>query len=433
MSVFSWANEEQTADTTLSPLDSIRYYFQVLNAGLLVADHRNGAIRAWVGGVSFKHFKYDHIKAKRQVGSTFKPIVYAGALRMGMSPCDYLPNQLYKIDDWEPKNANDRYGGYYTLAGALENSVNTITAQLIDKYSVDSTRNLARALGVTADLPKEAGISLGAADITLYDMVKVYSTIANKGVPVNLTFLDRIETKEGKVLYQRQKLPEPKEEDHVLTEDQAYTLRSMMQRVIETGTGERLRKQYVAEAAMAGKTGTTQNQSDGWFICFNPALTVGAWVGGPIPAVHFRSMGGGQGSSTALPIVGDWWVRLSKDKKLAKLMYMDFPNNKPEIDSLMLSCMHYLPLHPDSMSLDSNILLDSIEAGVLSTIKDNIGNLFGKDKDGAAEKEKDPKKAAEKAKSKDEKDKKKEEKKEDRKEFFDKIFNRKKPDGKEQE
>jgi penicillin-binding protein 1A len=436
MTVFSWKNAEQEIDTTLSPLDSIKYYFQVLNAGLLVADHRNGAIRAWVGGVDFRYFKYDHVKAKRQVGSTFKPIVYAGALKMGMSPCDYLPNKKYKIADWEPKNANDRYGGYYTLAGALENSVNTISAQLIDKYSVDSTRLLAKAMGVSATLPKEAGISLGACDITLFDMVKVYSTIANKGVPQDLVFLDRIETKSGEVIFQR---PKPKDlklatdAEHVLTEDQAYTLRCMMQRVIESGTGERLRSQYVSEADMAGKTGTTQNQGDGWFMCFNPVLAVGAWVGGPIPAVHFRTMGGGQGSSTALPIVGDWWVRMGKDKKLAKILYQTFPDDKPEIDSLMASCMHYLPVHPDSFDYDQNILLDSIQAGILGTIKENVGALFGKDKKNAADTSKVTGKDKKKPDLIDAKGKKKEEKKEDkpedRKRFFDKIFNRKQGDG----
>jgi penicillin-binding protein 1A len=416
MKLFSWKNEAQEIDTTLSPLDSIKYYFQILNAGLLVSDHRNGAVRAWVGGVNFKYFKYDHVKAKRQVGSTFKPIVYAGALRMGMSPCDYLPNKRYKIDDWEPKNANDNYGGYYTLAGALENSVNTITAQLIDKYTVDSTRLLAKAMGVTNTLPKEAGISLGAADITLFDMVKVYNTIANKGVAQDLYVIDRIETKDGKVLFQQPKPMDTKtvpDNQRALTEDQAYTLRAMMQRVIEHGTGERMRSQYVVEADMAGKTGTTQNQGDGWFICFNPVLTVGAWVGGPIPAVHFRSMGGGQGASTALPIVGDWWVRLSKDKKLTKILYQTFPTDKPEIDSLMTSCIHYSPVHPDSIEFEDDILLDSIQSGILSTIKDKVGGLFNRDK------AKQDTTAAGQQKDKNTR-------KEARKEFFEKVFNGKK-------
>jgi penicillin-binding protein 1A len=422
MKIFSWKNDAQEIDTTLSPLDSIKYYFQVLNAGLLVSDHRNGAVRAWVGGVNFKYFKFDHVKAKRQVGSTFKPIVYAGALRMGMSPCDYMHNKLFKIADWEPKNSDNRYGNYYTLAGALENSVNTISAQLIDKYSVDSTRLLAKAMGVSSTLPKEAGISLGAADITLFDMVKVYNTIANNGVAQDLVVIDRIETKEGKVLFERAKPIDTKlvsDTDRALTADQAYTLRSMMQRVIESGTGSRMRTQYVVEADMAGKTGTTQNQSDGWFICFNPVLTVGAWVGGPIPVVHFRSMGGGQGASTALPIVGDWWVRLSKDKKLTKILYQTFPTDRPSIDSLMASCMHDIPVHPDSMDVDQNVLLDSIQAGILSTIKESMGGLFKKDK--SSDKDSIPSIAKEK-----EKEKKKEERKEKKKEFFDKIFNRKK-------
>ncbi len=415
MKVFSWKNEEQEIDTTLTPLDSIKYYFQILNAGLLVSDHRNGAVRAWVGGINFRYFKYDHIKAKRQVGSTFKPIVYAGALRMGMSPCDYLPNKLYKIDDWEPRNADDRYGGYYTLAGALENSINTITAQLLDKYTVDSTRLLAKAMGVSNTLPKEAGISLGAADITLFDMVKVYNTIANKGVAQDLYVVDRIETKEGKLLYQRPKPIDIKtvtDANRALTEDQAYTLRTMMQRVIEHGTGQRLRTQYVVDAEMAGKTGTTQNQSDGWFICFNPVLTVGAWVGGPIPAVHFRSMGGGQGASTALPLVGDWWVRLSKDKKLTKILYQTFPTDKPEIDSLMASCAHYSPVHPDSIKFEQNTPLDTVEREILSTIKDKVAGLFGKDKKNSQDTT---------SQTKDKSDR-----KEARKEFFDRIFKGKK-------
>ncbi|MEI6408179.1 MAG: transglycosylase domain-containing protein [Bacteroidota bacterium] len=374
MSIFSWKNGGGTVDTTMTPLDSVRYYFCMLNCGFMAMDHRNGYIRAWVGGTDFKYFKFDHILSKRQVGSTFKPIVYAAALQDSIRPCDYFPNQIKKIVDWEPHNSDESYGGYYSMAGALTKSVNVVAAQLIEKVGIQKTIDLATQMGITTKLPREYGISLGAADIMLYDMMKVYGTLANKGVrPEPVTVL-RVVDRSGNELYDYKKdlAANPDLGPHVqaLTENQAATMTKMLQNVIDYGTGSRLRRGYGIQGDFAGKTGTTQNQSDGWFITYNPQLVTGAWVGAESPAVRFRSMVLGQGSAMALPIVGWFWHKVANDKKLGKLLTEKFPDPKPEVLN-SLGCYPWISISPDSFSL---VTRDS-------TMHDSLVLLYTKKKD----------------------------------------------------
>ncbi|HLP94302.1 MAG TPA: transglycosylase domain-containing protein [Saprospiraceae bacterium] len=371
MNIYVWKNGGSERDTMLSPLDSVRYYFCMLNCGFMAMDHHNGYIKAWVGGINFKNFKLDHNLTKRQVGSTFKPIVYAAALQDTIKPCSYFPNEIRKIVDWEPHNADETYGGWYSMTGALTRSVNVVTAQLIEKVGIQKTIDLAQKMGITATLPREYGISLGAADISLYDMMKVYGTMANAGKrpdPVAvLTVVDR----RGKVIYDRQKSltenPALQTPVEALTEDQAATMTKMLQNVVDYGTGARLRS-YV-RGDFAGKTGTTQNHSDGWFICYNPQLVTGAWVGGESPAVRFRIMALGQGSAMALPIVGGFWNRIASDKKLNKMLLEKFPTPKPEVLNL-LGCQSWISVAPDSFQLIMQ------QAGQDSLLRDSLMELY---------------------------------------------------------
>lgn len=373
MTIFNWKNGGSEIDTTMSPLDSVRYYFCMLNCGFMAMDHRNGYVRAWVGGIQFKNFKLDHTLTKRQVGSTFKPIVYAAALQDSVKPCSYFPNEIKKIVDWEPHNADETYGGWYTVMGALTRSVNVVTAQLIEKVGIQKTIDLARKMGVTATLPREYGISLGAADISLYDMMKVYGTMANEGKRPEPVTVVRVVDRRGNVIYDYQKAlaldPNLGAHEIAMTVNQAATMTKMLQNVVDYGTGARLRS-YV-RGDFAGKTGTTQNHSDGWFMCYNPQLVTGAWVGGESPAVRFRNMAQGQGSAMALPIVGGFWNRIAADKKLSKLLLEKFPTPKPEVLSL-LGCQPWISISPDSFQLFMG------EIGQDSTLRDSLLQIYTK-------------------------------------------------------
>lgn len=373
MSIYSWKNGGSEVDTTLSPLDSVRYYFCMLNCGFMAMDHRNGYVRAWVGGINFKNFKLDHTLTKRQVGSTFKPIVYAAALQDSVKPCSYFPNAIKKIVDWEPHNADETYGGWYTMTGALTRSVNVVTAQLIEKVGIQKTIDLAQKMGITATLPREYGISLGAADISLFDMMKVYGTMANTGTrPEPITVLSVVDRR-GNVIYDyKTSLAANKNlgpHEVAMTVNQAATMTKMLQNVVDYGTGARLRS-YV-RGDFAGKTGTTQNHSDGWFICYNPQLVTGAWVGGESPAVRFRNMAQGQGSAMALPIVGGFWNKIAGDKKLSKLLLEKFPTPKPEVLNVM-GCQPWISIAPDTFQMIMQ------EAGQDSTLRDSLLQVYTK-------------------------------------------------------
>ncbi|MEQ1743981.1 MAG: transglycosylase domain-containing protein [Saprospiraceae bacterium] len=367
MTVFSWQGERSETDTTMTPIDSVRHYFCLLNCGFMAMDHSNGFVRAWVGGTNHRYFKYDHIKSTRQVGSTFKPIVYAAAIQDTFTPCTYLPNELVKIVDWEPHNSDETYGGFYSVNGGLMNSVNVIAAQLIERVGIERTIQLARQMGVTSKLPREFGISLGAANISLYEMMQVYGTLANKGTRPDPVVVVRVTTRTGEVVYDRKQelAKDPPEMVQALTVNQAATMTRMLQTVITSGTGARLRYGYgLYQGDFAGKTGTTQNQADGWFICYNPNLVTGAWVGASSQAVRFRSMALGQGSSMALPIVGIFWHKMANDREFIKMYQARFPEPKPEVLA-HFGCPGYIAISPDT--LEMLLLMDS-------TLRDSVRN-----------------------------------------------------------
>lgn len=459
MTLFGWRHGGAEVDTTLSPIDSVRYYFCLLNCGFMAMEHKTGAVRAWVGGTNFKYFKFDHIKSTRQVGSTFKPIVYAAALQDSIRPCQYFRNQITKIKDWEPHNADEEYGGYCSVAGGLTYSVNVIAAQLIEKVGIENTIQLARKMGITSTLPREFGISLGAADISLFDMMKVYGTIANAGKrPEPVTVL-KVTTRKGEVIYdyeeELKKDPTIGPYEQALTPDQASLMTKMLQNVIDYGTGRKMRYGFGLQIDLAGKTGTTQNQSDGWFICFNPTLVTGAWVGAESPAVRFRAMELGQGSAMALPITAWFWHKLanaltdSKDKKdaeakkLAQIPLEKFPTMRWDLQAKLGCPFRLYGVTPDSFGLmmRDTALRDSMRANGFRGLRKLAQDYFGGK---AAEGEQEPpdqekksqldilieeQEKKEREKEKEERKEKKEERQEKRKDFFDKLLNRKPGEG----
>ena len=323
MRVFSWKGE---IDTIMTPMDSIRYYKHFLRASMMSMEPQSGHVKAWVGGFDYKHFQYDQVKqGRRQIGSTFKPFLYATAIdQLKLSPCDSLPDALFciepmkygNVEAWCPKNSGDRYGETRTLKNALANSVNSISARLMDMVGPQPVIDLANKMGVTSRLPSVPSIALGTPDISLFEMVGAYSTFVNQGIYVKPLMITRIEDKNGMALFEV--IPEIED---VLSDEAAYVTTNLMQGVTEYGSGARLRHAglektnyiyenvvtgypYIFENAIAGKTGTTQNQSDGWFMGMVPNLVSGVWVGGEDRSIHFKDIGFGQGATMALPIWG---------------------------------------------------------------------------------------------------------------------------------
>ena len=337
MKVFSWTANNNEIDTVMTPLDSMRYYKSFLRAGMMSMEPQTGHVKAWVGGVNFKHFQYDMVKqGKRQVGSTFKPFVYAAAIdQLHLSPCDTFPKSQITIDafkhgnmkPWSPKNSGSNYGGFETLKSALANSRNTITARLMNEIGPQPVINLANSLGVEQQIPAVPSIALGTPDLSVYEMVAAYSTFANQGVYTKPVMVTRIEDKNGTILFQYS--PETKD---VLSKEVAYVTVKLMEGVTQFGSGQRLRHSaakdqlvykeivtgypYEFKNPIAGKTGTTQNQSDGWFMGMVPNLVTGVWVGGEDRSTHFETITYGQGASMALPIWANYMRSCYEDESL---------------------------------------------------------------------------------------------------------------------
>jgi penicillin-binding protein 1A len=354
MRIFSWKGER---DTIMTPIDSIRYYKHFLRASLVSMEPQSGHVKTWVGGFNYKHFQYDQVKqGRRQIGSTFKPFLYATAIdQLKLSPCDSLPDALYCIEPmkhgnisaWCPKNSGDKYGKTRTLKNALANSVNTVSARIMDLVGPRPVINLARKMGITSKLPLVPSIALGTPDISLFEMVGAYSTFVNQGIYVKPVIITRIEDKNGRALYEV--VPETQD---VLSQEAAYVTVNLLQGVTRAGSGARLRHAglektnyvykkvitgypYVFENQIAGKTGTTQNQSDGWFMGMVPNLATGVWVGGEDRAVHFKSIAFGQGATMALPIWGVYMKKLYENVALG-ISVEDF--TAPENLSISIEC-----------------------------------------------------------------------------------------------
>ncbi len=319
--LFSW---EGLASVHTTPLDSLKHYIKMLNAGFLALEANSGHIKAWVGGIDFRYFKFDYLKAPRQVGSTFKPIVYLAALEQDLSPLDYYPNErkVYQdFQDWSPSNSDDHYEGYYSMQTALAKSVNTVAVDLIMQAGIDKTIQVAKSLGITADLPRYPSLALGSASISLQEMIIAYASLLNGGVLVKPAVLLRIENSDGEILKQFE--VETSMAGSIDPENSRLVV-DMLRGAVDAGTGRAIRTTYNVDGDFAGKTGTTQDHADGWFIGFTPTIVAGSWVGADDPAVHFRTIAYGQGGYMALPIVGKFFNKLYSDSKFAYLRVQRF-------------------------------------------------------------------------------------------------------------
>ncbi|MGK0389367.1 MAG: penicillin-binding protein 1A [Maribacter sp.] len=423
MTIFQWGKGD--VRKTVSPLDSLRYYYCLLNTGFLVMEPQTGKIQAWVGGTNFKYFKYDHVKSKRQVGSTFKPIVYATALKQGYQACDYFYNRntIYSdYDDWEPKNSNGKYGGMLSMEGGLMNSVNAITVDVIMRTGVEDVIKLAQQMGVKSHIPEVPSIALGTANISLFEMTQVYATLANGGVHTKPKYILRVEDSEGRLIDNF--LPTTKEEiandtTRVMTKEQAMMMTHILQSVVDKGTARRLRLKYEFTNQIAGKTGTTQSHADGWFMGYTPKLVAGVWVGADDPGVHFRDISLGQGANMALPIWAEFMKRVYADSKFKKMesdtFYMsedvawqlECPNQITEEEFYFFQNQYRL--HDEIVVEDDWQIQAEVAPGFSDKVKKKPkNNLSAKDR--------------EKALKKKERTKKKNRRKEKRKDFFKKFF-----------
>ena len=342
MRVFSWRGE---VDTLFSPNDSIRYYKSFLLSGLLSIDPHTGFVKAWVGGPDFKHFQFDHVaQARRQVGSTFKPFIYATAVREGMDPCMRIPNQKTCFDmppgqpDWCPENSDAKYGGMLTIKGAMANSVNTVTAYLMKQYSPQAVTVLARHMGIQSPLDPVPSLCLGVADLSLMEMTSAFATFANEGVHIAPIVFTRIEDKNGNTIYD----VTPRTEE-ALDPRTSYIMLDMLKGVADRGTAMRLRMGWGNRAKYgnikfptAGKTGTTQNNSDGWFIGITPDLVTGVWTGAEDRSVRFSRTDLGQGANMALPIYGYFMNKVYADSTI-RISKGDFPR-PAGLEDLDLDC-----------------------------------------------------------------------------------------------
>nr|WP_321453668.1 transglycosylase domain-containing protein [uncultured Carboxylicivirga sp.] len=343
MTIYTASGEKKV---TMSPVDSVKHYLRMLNTGFIALDPKNGHVLAWVGGVDHKTSQYDHVTSQRPVGSTFKPIVYTTALDNGMEPCEWISNeqQTYtEYNNWKPSNSNGNHEGYYTLKGGLAKSVNTISAKIITRVGIDKTIDMAHDMGIQSSIPKVPSIALGTAEISLLEMVSAYTTFPNYGRPVEPVMLLRIEDRYGNPLY----INENEQEGRQVYDDQvAYFILDMMKGVVERGTGTNLRKLYHLKSDLAGKTGTTQDNSDGWFIGYTPTLVAGAWVGNDQPSIRFRSTALGSGGHMALPVFARFMQRVEGNTSMKQYYATSFypiPNDLKD----RMECDDYSLEDPD--------------------------------------------------------------------------------------
>ena len=339
MKIFTWQGEKEVE---MSPLDSIKHYLYFLNAGFMAMDPSDGAILAWVGGIDHKYFKFDHVNigTKRQVGSIFKPVVYAAALENGVKPCDFVSSRRVtytNFDDWTPGNADENYDGYYSVQGALTHSVNTVSVKVLKRTKIANAVSMAHKMGIESDIPEVPSIALGTPNLSLYEMVGAYSSFVNEGKAVKQRFLNRIETHDGTLI---EEFASESSNERAMSKRTAELMLQMLRQVVDRGTANRLRSKYNLTNDIAGKTGTTQSHADGWFIGLTPELVAGAWVGSDDPNIHFRTITYGQGAAMALPIWGLFMQQVNKDKQLRDISRARFSPVTYPLDEL-LDCEDY--------------------------------------------------------------------------------------------
>ncbi len=350
LSIFTWKGN---IDTLMKPIDSVKYYKMLLRNAMMAMDPQTGLVKAWVGGINYEHFKYDQVKmGTRQIGSTAKPFTYAVAIENGYSPCFSVLNEPVTIETpgsppWTPRSSGT-VPGYITLQKALALSQNYIAAFLMKQVGPTAVATLAKKMGITSDVPALPSIALGSFDASVYDMVGAYSVFANKGIWTKPTYIVRVEDRNGVVLYSERPIPRP-----AMNEEVAYVMTRMLRGVVTNGTGWRLAGRYGVKAAIGGKTGTTQNNSDGWFMAISPQLVAGVWTGCEDRAFHFTSTAGGDGATTALPIFAGFMKRVYANPKL-KITQKDFEAPKNGV-SIIYDCNQYQQQQEQQTELDEKL------------------------------------------------------------------------------
>jgi len=323
--IFTWKGEREVE---ISTYDSLLHHLQILQTGFLALNPGSGEVKVWVGGIDFQFFQYDHVResTKRQVGSTFKPIVYAAAIEQGISPCDYTSGRktsYTNMEDWTPENTSDEsYDQKYSMAGGLAGSVNTVSVKLLERAGISNTISTARQMGIKSEMPAVPSLALGTASISVMEMVGAYAVFANKGIYVDPAVITSITSNEGIMLEEFKR--DSKAGEASLSTETSEMMLHMLKRVVNEGTGSRLRTRYGLANDIAGKTGTTQANADGWFIGITPKLVMGCWVGADDPAIHFRSTSLGQGATTALPVVAGFLQKVNKDPDFREITRAQF-------------------------------------------------------------------------------------------------------------
>ncbi|QLG44218.1 transglycosylase domain-containing protein [Costertonia aggregata] len=312
----------------VSTIDSVKHYMKFLNTGSLAIEAKTGAVKTWIGGVSFKHFKYDHVsQSQRQVGSTFKPIVYTAALESGIEPCTYFSAQeiAYKnLKGWSPSNSGNKDEGYlnYSMEEALSNSVNTVSVKILEKTGIPKILEQAKNMGITAELPQQPSLALGTGEIKITQLAGAYASFINDGIPAKPFLITAITTKKDSVLA----IFKPKmAEKRAFSEENGQIMLEMMKATIDDGTASRIRSTYLLNNAIAGKTGTTQNNKDAWFVAVTPKLVHVSWVGLDNHEIGFKSTALGQGANAALPLFALWMQKLNSNKKFDSYTKASFP------------------------------------------------------------------------------------------------------------
>ena len=353
LKIFTWEGDKELL---ISPWDSIKYHKGIMQVGLISMEPISGYIKSWVGGVDFNHFNYDHVsQTRRQVGSVFKPILYTAAIdQLHYNPCTKISSDQLTEGNWSPRNSNGKYEGNITLKQSLAFSVNTVSARLISQITSKTVIDLSKKMGIDSLIPNNLSIALGSADITPYEITAAFNTFSNYGVYIKPHFLIKIEDKYGNIIKEGKPCVH-----EVFNEETAFIMLKLMQGVVDFGTARRLRK-YGIKAEVSGKTGTTNDQSDGWFVGMVPKLTTGIWVGWEDRFAHFKTLALGQGSSMALPIWAYYMRNIYEDKKL-NYSQEEYFQNPPNINFIWDDCNSYQYEDlPESISTDkeSNLELD---------------------------------------------------------------------------
>jgi len=333
ITVFNWNGKSKE---NLSTLDSLQHYLKFLNCGFVAINPKNGALKTWIGGINYEYFKYDHvIQSKRQVGSTFKPFVYTTALENGIDPCTYFsvaPVAYENLKGWEPTNASNKEEEEYmnySMEYALSNSINTIAVKVLEKAGIQNTILQAQKMGISSTLPEVPSIALGTAEVSLMEMAKAYTTYVNNSVPTTPFFINKIEDDKGNVLLENKQ--KEKEGEKAFSDTTREIMLQMMKSTINSGTATRLRNSYGLKNDIAGKTGTTQNNKDAWFVGITPKLVSVTWVGLDNHKIGFKTTAMGQGANAALPIFGRWMQKMNREKELNPVTQAKFETPSKEI------------------------------------------------------------------------------------------------------